>query len=204
MDCRWHAMTGHVMLMNKFFGSASPTIRSVIQGLLVPCPKEFLLKMTKGSQWRDRKDVVTTGIARVSDVIKISIGENEPNVPHPARYPVRFAEHLIKTFSPNNGTVLDPFVGSGSTLIAAKKHRRKYIGFDLVPEYVELAIKRINKQKVDLPVAFVNDKDNGIHGCMIQKLAYKVFTFRFEISHDNLRCLLRAKGKALSSWCHEF
>ena len=97
---------------------------------------------------------------RVTDVVETGV-DNEQNLPHPARYPVRFAEHLISTFSPINGTVLDPFVGSGSTLVAAKKHRRKYIGFDLVSEYVELAIKRISNQKVTLPVVCVDEEDEG-------------------------------------------
>jgi site-specific DNA-methyltransferase (adenine-specific) len=100
-------------------------------------------------------------LTRVTDVIEVGV-DNEPNVPHPARYPVRLAEQLIETFSPINGTVLDPFVGSGSTLAAAKKLRRNYIGFDLVPEYVELARERVNKQRVTLPVVHVDDDDEGI------------------------------------------
>jgi DNA modification methylase len=47
-------------------------------------------------------------------------------------------------------------------LAAAKKLRRNYIGFDLVPEYVELARERVNKQRVTLPVVHVDDDDEGI------------------------------------------
>ena len=108
--------------------------------------KRIPIKDAEGSKWQDRKDNVTSGIARVSDIIKVSVGENEPNVDHPARYPVRLAERLIKTFSPDSGTVLDPFAGSGTTLIAAKKLNRVYCGFDVVAAYAQLARERISNQ----------------------------------------------------------
>lgn len=62
---------------------------------------------------------------------------------HPAMFPIRLAEHLIKTFSPEGGAVLDPFAGFGSTLLAAKQLGCQFYGFDIMPQFVELARQRL-------------------------------------------------------------
>jgi len=62
---------------------------------------------------------------------------------HPAVFPDQIPYDFIQVFCPPEGVVLDPFVGSGSTAVAAKKLNRHFIGFDTVPEYCELAKKRI-------------------------------------------------------------
>lgn len=107
-------------------------------------------------------NALVTDRARVSDVIRIDVANNENGVDHPARFPVRLAEHLIKTFCPKGGTVLDPFSGSSSALIAAKRLKRDYFGFEIKPEYVELSRRRINKARVDVPVTFVDAVDEGL------------------------------------------
>lgn len=65
------------------------------------------------------------------------------NNPHPASYPVELMERIIG--STDAEVVLDPFMGSGTTAIAAKKLGRKYIGIDLSPEYCKMAEDRIKK-----------------------------------------------------------
>ncbi len=65
---------------------------------------------------------------------------------HPAVFPDKIPLDLIQCFCPSDGVVLDPFMGSGSTAVAAKKLSRHYIGFDISKEYVHLALKRISLQ----------------------------------------------------------
>ena len=52
----------------------------------------------------------------------------------------------IKAGSPENGLILDPFMGSGTTAVVARKLSRNYIGFELNPEYVEISNRRIKKE----------------------------------------------------------
>jgi len=52
-------------------------------------------------------------------------------------------EYLVKMITPPGGVVLDPFAGSGTTLIAAKTQGFNYIGIELTPEYVEIAKARL-------------------------------------------------------------
>ena len=63
---------------------------------------------------------------------------------HPTIKPIALMSYLIKMVTPEGGTVLDPFMGSGSTGVAAKENGYSFIGIDMTPEYVEIAKKRIN------------------------------------------------------------
>ena len=64
---------------------------------------------------------------------------------HPAVFPDKIPFDFIRCFCPEDGVVLDPFVGSGSTAVMAKKLDRYYIGIDVSKEYCELAEERIEK-----------------------------------------------------------
>ncbi|MCC6866004.1 MAG: site-specific DNA-methyltransferase [Ignavibacteria bacterium] len=65
---------------------------------------------------------------------------------HPAVFPDKIPFDFIQCFCPENGIVLDPFAGSGSTLVMAKKLNRKFIGFDIEPEYCDLTKERLKKE----------------------------------------------------------
>ena len=62
---------------------------------------------------------------------------------HPAPFPVELPYRLIQLYTFEGEVVLDPFMGSGQTAIAALKSKRFYVGYEIVPEYIELAQKRI-------------------------------------------------------------
>lgn len=62
---------------------------------------------------------------------------------HIATYPPKLIEIPIKAGCPENGIVLDPFMGSGTTAVVAKKLNRNYIGIELNPEYIKMAEGRI-------------------------------------------------------------
>jgi modification methylase len=64
---------------------------------------------------------------------------------HPAPFPVSLIDRIIS--STNAETILDPFMGSGTTAIAAMWHKRNYIGIELSPDYCDLAEQRIERNK---------------------------------------------------------
>lgn len=64
---------------------------------------------------------------------------------HFATYPVKLVETCLLAGCPKDGTVLEPFSGSGTTLVAASMHGRKGIGIELNKEYNDLAVKRLNE-----------------------------------------------------------
>ena len=65
---------------------------------------------------------------------------------HPATFPNKLPYDFISCFTPKNGVVLDPFVGSGTTTVAAKNLGYKYIGIDIAPEYCAIAEKRMKEE----------------------------------------------------------
>jgi len=69
---------------------------------------------------------------------------------HPTVKPIALMEYLIKMITPPQGTVLDPFAGSGTTLIAAKKNGFNYIGIELNAEYIKIAEARLKAVQTPL------------------------------------------------------
>jgi site-specific DNA-methyltransferase (adenine-specific) len=82
-----------------------------------------------------------------------NVGNNHPTVK-----PIELMKYLIKLITPPDGTVLDPFNGSGSTGCAAVELGHEYIGCELDPAYVEISLKRIaawNKQDTNFEELFI-------------------------------------------------
>lgn len=69
---------------------------------------------------------------------------------HPAPFPLELAERLIRMFSFAGDTVLDPFMGTGTTNVAAAKWGRNSIGTELDSTYLEMALDRLHKEKLKL------------------------------------------------------
>lgn len=69
--------------------------------------------------------------------------ESARRVGHPAPFPVELATRVIQLYSYVGDVVLDPFCGSGSTCVSAALHRRRYVGYDIVPEYCGRSQERL-------------------------------------------------------------
>jgi len=75
---------------------------------------------------------------------KASKSERGSENKHPTVKPIKLMEYLVKLVSKEGAVVLDPFAGSGSTLIACKNLNRNYIGMELDPEYIKIAEARLS------------------------------------------------------------
>ncbi len=76
----------------------------------------------------------------------IECAPERTNVGHPAPYPRAIPEFFIKLFTREGDTVLDPFVGSGTTALVACELGRRYAGIERMPSYVELANRRLAEE----------------------------------------------------------
>lgn len=83
---------------------------------------------------RNKRAVWSVSVARSKDA-------------HFAVFPENLINPMIEAGCPRGGVVLDPFIGSGTTAVAAMKLERKYLGIELNPEYIKIAEKRIMKSK---------------------------------------------------------
>ena len=84
------------------------------------------------------------GLGTFSSVLQFSkVGRDRV---HPTEKPTPLLEHLISRHAPNGGTVLDPFMGSGASLLAAKSQGRKAIGIEIEERYCEIAARRMAQE----------------------------------------------------------
>lgn len=88
------------------------------------------------SNWLVREKAYPT------NVLHLATECNNKN--HSAVFPEELPEWFIKLFTREYNTVLDPFMGSGTTLVVANRMRRHSIGIDIVPEYYEMVSKKLN------------------------------------------------------------
>ena len=133
----------------------------------VIAPVELILVLYKDS-WKK------TGGSRKNDITKQEFmdwtngvwtfnGQSKKGAGgHPAAFPIELPRRCIKLFSFVGDTVLDPFLGSGSTLIASYLNGRKGIGIDIDKDYCNIAINRlIQEAKIEILQAY---KDHDING----------------------------------------
>lgn len=95
-----------------------------------------------------RPDRFKTQEKNPSDVwyLQMVSGNYPERTSHPAQYPEELVERIVKVASNEGDVVLDPFIGSGTTAKVARDLKRKYIGYEIIPEYVKIAEERLKSQ----------------------------------------------------------
>ena len=105
------------------------------------------------SNWLNKKKVYPHNVLvfeeehhlYIDNVIETAVDISKKN--HSAKFPVELPSWFIRLFSKNNDIILDPFLGSGTTAVAAILHQRQYVGIELKNEYFEEAQKNISEVK---------------------------------------------------------
>jgi len=142
----WHkgAGAGVSMAWGSWQSAANPVLRDT---------HEYILVFSKGSFSRKKPETKENTITREQFMewtksVWLMNPESAKKVGHPAPFPVELPYRLIQLYTYKGDIVLDPFMGSGSTAIAALKSGRKYIGYDVDPGYIQLAEERILPYKL--------------------------------------------------------
>jgi DNA modification methylase len=121
----------------------NPTLRDV---------HEYILVFSRGSYSRspgDKKPTITSDEFLEYTKSVWSFGsESAKKIGHPAPFPVELPARCIKLYTFEHDMVLDPFMGSGTTAIAAKMLNRHYVGYEVDEGYVRLAGKRIKNHSI--------------------------------------------------------
>jgi site-specific DNA-methyltransferase (adenine-specific) len=125
----------------SWVSASAPYVIAPVELIVIFYKKSW--KKTSGSKKSDisRKEFMewTNGLWTFN-------GERKKKTGHPAPFPLELPLRCIKLFSFVGDTVLDPFMGSGSTLVAASQCNRKGIGIEIDPSYCHTAVLRIEKE----------------------------------------------------------
>ena len=123
----------------SWLSASNPVLRDIHEYILIFCKETFSRKKEKKENTIQKEQFLewTKSVWTFPAVSAKKIG-------HPAPFPEELPYRLIQLYSFKDDVVLDPFVGSGTTCLAALKTGRNYVGYDNNIEYVKLAENRIN------------------------------------------------------------
>jgi len=133
------ASAGKKTSWGSWKSATNPSLRDV---------NEFILCFSKGEMSRQdegESDLTRDEFLCYTESIWRIHAESATKIGHPAPFPVELPLRAIKLYSFKNDIVLDPFMGSGSTAVAALKTGRRYVGYELDPKYIQIAKKRIQE-----------------------------------------------------------
>lgn len=133
------ASVGSSTAWGSWMSATNPTIRDVHEHILIF--SKYTNRLNKNGK---ESDISRDEFLEYTKSIWSFPTESASVIGHPAPFPEELPARLIKFYTFIGDLVVDPFVGSGTTCVAAKKLGRHWLGFDNNPEYVNLARKRIN------------------------------------------------------------
>src|SRR5512136_1552149 len=113
---------------------------------------------------------------------------------HPAKFPETLAQEFIEFFTKRNETVLDPMVGTGSTLVAALRAGRNSCGIELNPKYAEIARQVVALERESLGPSVNNLRSEIINGDAANTLDFGLPTFDYVLTSPPYWDMLHAKG----------
>ncbi len=126
----------------SFMSASAPYVIAPVEVILILYKKNW--KKLSGSR---KNDITKQEFMDWTNGVWVFSGQSKKGAGgHPAPFPVELPKRCIKLFSFIGDTVLDPFLGSGSTLIASYLHNRKGIGVDIDKDYCDIAIRRLRQE----------------------------------------------------------
>lgn len=134
------ASSGVSMAWGSYKSASNPVLRDT---------HEYILVFSKGEFKRNKKGKVDSiskeNFMQWSKSIWHFNAVSAKKIGHPAPFPIELPKRLIEFYSFENDIILDPFIGSGTSALAALSLKRKFIGYEINEEYIKLANSRINE-----------------------------------------------------------
>lgn len=124
----------------SYMSASAPYIIAPVE-VIVLLYKENWKKLTKG-----KSDISKTDFMSWTNGLWTFNGESKKRVGHPAPFPLELPKRCIQLFSYVGDTILDPFLGSGTTLIACHYYKRRGVGIEIDKGYFDLAVKRVSNE----------------------------------------------------------
>jgi len=147
------ASAGSSCAWGSFQSASNPCLRDIHEYLLMFSKGDYKLPRSKDERANGRIDTIGKDefIQQTKSIWSFPT-ESAKRVNHPAPFPVELPKRCMEMFTFTGDIVLDPFLGSGTTAVAAKMSGRKYIGCDLSAEYCAIAEDRLAMTEVYVPI----------------------------------------------------
>jgi site-specific DNA-methyltransferase (adenine-specific) len=123
--------------------AANPILRDIHEYILIFSKGSYCRERSKEEMLVKQNTITKEQFMEWTKSIWDMKAESAKRIGHPAPFPEELPNRLIQLYSFTNDIILDPFMGSGTTAVAAKKVKRNFIGYDINEEYIELANARI-------------------------------------------------------------
>ncbi len=127
---------------------ANPTLRDTHEYILVFCKETFARPPIPGR----RPTITAEQFLEFTKSVWRFAAEPATKVGHPAPFPVELPYRCIQLYTYSDEVVLDPFIGSGTTAVAAIRTGRRFVGYEIEPAYCRLARQRIAAEQVRVPL----------------------------------------------------
>lgn len=127
----------------SFKSASNPILRDVHEYILIFSKGNYKRERDKNEKELRRDNISKEEFIEWTKSIWTMNPESAKRIGHPAPFPEELPNRLIKLFSFTNDIVIDPFMGSGTTAIAAIKNNRNFVGYEINEEYINLANSRI-------------------------------------------------------------
>ena len=154
----------------SFLSPSNPCLRDIHEYILIFCKQTFKRKAPT-----DRASTISRDeFLELTKSVWRFPAERAKRVGHPAPFPVELPYRLIQLYTYEKEIVLDPFMGSGATAVAALTARRHYVGYDIDQEYVSLTERRIREyhestSQIRLEITTSEAKDERPNKAIINK-----------------------------------
>ena len=126
----------------SWMSASNPTLRDIHEYILIFSKGDYKLEL-KGR----KNTILKEQFIEWTKSIWTMNAESARRIGHPAPFPEELPYRLIQLYSYQDDVILDPFMGSGTTAVSALKSGRKYVGYDISQDYIDLANKRIEPLK---------------------------------------------------------
>jgi len=127
----------------SWISASNPILRDIHEYILVFSKGEYKRERKKQNKEIKQNTISKEDFMEWTKSIWTFNAESARRVGHPAPFPIDLPYRLIQLYSFTTDIILDPFMGSGTTAIAALKSNRHYVGFEISQEYIELTKQRI-------------------------------------------------------------
>lgn len=127
----------------SWMSASNPALRDIHEYILVFSKGDYKRDRNKTEKETKQNTIIKEDFIEWTKSIWTFNAESARKIGHPAPFPIDLPYRFIQLYSFETDIILDPFMGSGTTAIAALKSSREYVGFEINKDYIQLTNKRV-------------------------------------------------------------